>query len=407
MDKHTQDSQEQTKSKDPADNNQTETVNGQAVKEQDADTNGQTSERRTEEAAQDGRKRRRWIKNIPLLILEACILALAIGILYVVVATTDEVERKDIDEGQIIINEEVKETHKKEEKKQVTKGYRNIALFGVDARDGELGRGSRSDSIIIASINQDTQEIKLVSVFRDTYLNLGNDTYNKCNAAYAQGGPEQAINMLNTNLDLDITDYVTIGFGGLIDAVNALGGIEMEVTDAEITHLNNYQLTMSEELGIDYTPVGQSGLQLLNGMQATAYCRIRYTKGDDFRRAERQRDVLTAMMEKAKTAPAGSLREMVTAILPEVETSLGVNEIVSVLGSVAGYNIVASDGFPFAENRTGATVGSKGSCVIPDNLEENVIALHELLYPETAYSPSRQVTSISAEIDTLTAEYRQ
>ena len=88
--------------------------------------------------------------------------------MYVVVTTTDEVERKDIDEEQIIINEEVKETHKEEQKKQVTKGYRNIALFGVDARDGELGRGTRSDSIIIASINQDTQEIKLVSVFRDT-----------------------------------------------------------------------------------------------------------------------------------------------------------------------------------------------------------------------------------------------
>lgn len=408
MDKQTQDSQEQAKSKNPTDNNQTEAADKQTVHDQSTDTNGQTEETRPEDMTQSSGKRRRWIKNIPLLIAEICILVLAIGIMYVVVTTTDEVERKDIDKEQIIINEEVKETHKKEvEEQAVKKGYRNIALFGVDARDGELGRGSRSDSIIIASINQDTQEIKLVSVFRDTYLNLSNDSYNKCNVAYAQGGPEQAINMLNTNLDLDITDYVTVGFGGLIDAVNALGGIEMEVTDAEISHLNNYQLSMSEELGLDYTPVEHSGKQLLNGMQATAYCRIRYTKGDDFRRAERQRDVLTAMMEKAKEAPVSSLKEMVTAILPEVETSLGVNEIVSVLGSVAGYNVVASDGFPFADSRTGATVGSKGSCVIPDDLEENVIELHELLYPETAYKPSRQVTSISVEIDMLTAEYRQ
>ncbi len=347
------------------------------------------------------------MKSIPLLIVEICVLVVAIGIMYVVVTTTDEVERKDIDEEQIIINEEVKETHKEEQKKQVTKGYRNIALFGVDARDGELGRGTRSDSIIIASINQDTQEIKLVSVFRDTYLNLSNDSYNKCNTAYAQGGPEQAISMLNMNLDLDITDYVTVGFGGLIDSVDALGGIEVEVTEAEISHLNNYQLTMSEELGVDYIPVKESGKQLLNGMQATAYCRIRYTKGDDFRRAERQRDVLTAMMEKAKTSSASSLNQMVTAILPEVETSLGVNEIISVLGSLAGYNVVASDGFPFADGRTGATVGSKGSCVIPDDLEDNVIKLHELLFPEATYKPSRQVSSISDEIDALTAEYRQ
>lgn len=376
--------------------------------ETDRDLRENNQAENTNEQAESDRKNRRWVRNIPLLIVEICVLVAAVVIMYVVVTTTDEVERKDIDKEQILMNEEVKETHKREEQenRNVSRGYRNIALFGVDARDGQLGKGTRSDTIIIASINQDTQEIKLVSVFRDTYLNLSNDTYNKCNVAYAQGGPEQAISMLNTNLDLDITDYVTVGFGGLIDSVDALGGIEMEVTDAEISHLNNYQLTMSEELGVDYIPVEHSGKQLLNGMQATAYCRIRYTKGDDFRRAERQRDVLTAMMEKAKKASVSSLREMVLAILPEVETSLGVNEIVSVLGSVAGYNVVASDGFPFEDGRVGATVGSRGSCVIPDNLEKNVVELHRLLYPETDYNPSRQMKSISEEIEALTAEYR-
>ena len=376
--------------------------------ETDRDLRENNQAENTNEQAESDRKNRRWVRNIPLLIVEICVLVAAVVIMYVVVTTTDEVERKDIDKEQILVNEEVKETHKREEQenRNVSRGYRNIALFGVDARDGQLGKGTRSDTIIIASINQDTQEIKLVSVFRDTYLNLSNDTYNKCNVAYAQGGPEQAISMLNTNLDLDITDYVTVGFGGLIDSVDALGGIEMEVTDAEISHLNNYQLTMSEELGVDYIPVEHSGKQLLNGMQATAYCRIRYTKGDDFRRAERQRDVLTAMMEKAKKASVSSLRDMVLAILPEVETSLGVNEIVSVLGSVAGYNVVASDGFPFEDGRVGATVGSRGSCVIPDNLEKNVVELHRLLYPETDYNPSRQMKGISEEIEALTAEYR-
>ena len=361
-----------------------------------------------EEQAEDHKAKRRLVKNIPLLIAEICMLVAAVVILYVVVTATDEVERRPIDKGRIIINKEVKQTQKKKKEEQkVSKGYHNIALFGVDARDGQLGRGTRSDTIIIASINLDTQEIKLVSVFRDTYLNLSNDTYNKCNAAYAQGGPEQAISMLNMNLDLDITDYVTVGFGGLIDSIDALGGIEMEIQDAEISHLNNYQLTMAEELGVDYTPVEHSGKQLLNGMQATAYCRIRYTKGDDFRRAKRQRDVLTAMVEKAKEASVSSLKEMVTAILPEVETSLGVNDIVSVLGTVAGYNVVASDGFPFEDGRVGATVGSKGSCVIPVDLTDNVTALHELLYPGTEYQPSQQVHSISLEIAALTMEYRE
>ena len=402
MDKQTQDSQEHAKKKNRnlKDNDQTESTREPAGNER-------ITNQEQPGVEDKGKKKRKWIRSLPLLIAEICILLISVAVMYVVVTTTDEVEHKDIDREQIIINEEVKETHKKEEKQKISKGYRNIALFGVDARDGQLGRGTRSDSIIIASINQDTQEIKLVSVFRDTFLNLSNDTYNKCNAAYAQGGPEQAISMLNTNLDLDITDYVTVGFGGLIDSVNALGGIEMEIMEVEISHLNNYQLTMSEELGVDYIPIEHSGKQVLNGMQATAYCRIRYTKGDDFRRAQRQRDVLTAMMEKAKEASVSSLTEMVDAILPEVETYLGVNEIISVLGSVAGYTVVASDGFPFEDSRTGANVGSKGSCVIPDDLEENVVELHELLFPEAEYKPSRQVRSISGEIDALTLEYRQ
>ncbi len=362
------------------------------------------------------KKKHGFLRNIPLLILEICALLVSVGIMVVVVRMTDEVDRREIDEEKIRINDEVvkkkitdvEETDaEKKEEEEETVSYRNIALFGVDARDGELGRGTRSDTIMIASINQKTQEVKLISVFRDTYLNLSNDTYNKCNTAYAQGGPEQAINMLNMNLDLDITDYVTIGFSGLMDAVDALGGIEMEVTDAEISHLNNYQLCMAQELGVDYTPVEKSGRQLLNGMQATAYCRIRYTRGDDFRRAERQREVLAAMMEKAHGASVGTLTEMVNAVLPQVETSLGVDEILSVLGSAAGYHVTDSDGFPFEGGRAGANVGSKGSCVIPVDLEENVRQLHQVLYPEERYAPSGQVHRINEEIREQTGEYLQ
>lgn len=354
----------------------------------------------TENAA-SGKKRK---LNIPLLALEIFVLLIAVGLLYVVTTTTNEVDRVNLDVDTIIINDKVAQmmgTKKGVEQK----GYRNIALFGVDARDKELGKGTRSDTIIIASINQDTHEIKLVSVYRDTYLNLSNDSYNKCNVAYAQGGPEQAISMLNANLDLDITDYVTVGFSGLIEAIDTLGGIEIEVTEAEIRHLNNYQLCMSQEMDVDYTPVEKAGRQVLNGMQATAYCRIRYTKGDDFRRAERQRDVLGAMMLKAQKASLSTLTDVVTAVLPSVNTSLNVNEIISVLGTVAEYDVVVSEGFPFSDNRTGAKMGSKGDCIIPDTLEENVIILHEILYEEKDYAASKEVVSFSKEIDKQTKEY--
>lgn len=164
---------------------------------------------------------------------------------------------------------------------------------------------------------------------------------------------------------------------------------------------------MAEELGVDYIPVEQSGRQLLNGMQATAYCRIRYTRGDDFRRAERQREVLRAMMDKAGGASVGTLTDMVNAVLPQVETSLDVDEVLSVLGSVAGYNMAVSDGFPFEGGRAGANVGSKGSCVIPMDLEENVRQLHQMLYPENSYTPSSRVAQINEEIKAQTGEYIQ
>ena len=361
-----------------------------------------------------GKKRHGFWGNIPLLIVELFVLLLAVGVMVVVITMTKEVDHRELDVEKIRINDEIikkktDEAQKPEikEEEEEAASYRNVALFGVDARDGELGKGTRSDTIMIASINQDTQEIKLISVFRDTYLNLSNDTYNKCNSAYAQGGPEQAINMLNMNLDLDITDYVTIGFSGLMDAVDALGGIEMEVTDAEILHLNNYQLCMAEELGVDYTPVEKSGRQILNGMQATAYCRIRYTKGDDFRRAQRQREVLAAMMEKAHGVSIGTLTDMVNSVLPQVETSLDVNDILSVLGSASGYHVTESDGFPFEGGRAGANVGSKGSCVIPVDLEENVRQLHQVLYPEERYTPSKKVCEICEEIKEQTGEFLQ
>lgn len=162
---------------------------------------------------------------------------------------------------------------------------------------------------------------------------------------------------------------------------------------------------MAEEMGVDYTPVTKPGLQTLNGMQATAYCRIRYTKGDDFRRAERQRDVLGAMMLKAKDASLTTLRDVVTAVLPNVNTSLNVNEVISVLGTLAEYNVVASEGFPFESERTNATIGSKGDCIIPMTLEENVVMLHELLFEEKNYTPSRQVNIMSGEITQQTEEY--
>ena len=338
--------------------------------------------------AQAKKQRRRII----LFIVEIIILIIAVMVLYMVLAGTGtgKVELKEKD---IIINETVQEAEE-----TTMKGYRNIALFGVDSTTGALTKNTRSDTIMIASINKDTGDCKLVSVYRDTYLNLSNDSYNKCNAAYAKGGPEQAINMLNMNLDMNITDFVTVGFAGLTDAIDALGGVDIEVDESEISHLNNYQLCIAEDLKREYTPVTETGRQRLDGLQATGYCRIRYTAGDDFKRAERQREVLSAVADQAKKASLPKLTETANSVFEEVYTSLDLSEIVDMLGDVGAYNITATDGFPQEDMRVTGTIGSKGSCVIPTSLEDNVKWLHKFLFDADNYEPSETVKQCSEKI---------
>lgn len=355
-----------------------------------------SSRKKQSKKAQAKKQRRRII----LFILEIFVLLIMVVVLYAVLKG-EKSGKIDIDEEAIIINDTVKE---KEE--TTMKGYRNIALFGVDSTTGALTKNTRSDTIMIASINQDTGECRIVSVYRDTYLNLSNDSYNKCNAAYAKGGPEMAISMLNMNMDMNITDFVTVGFAGLTDTIDALGGVYIEVDSAEISHLNNYQLCIAEDLKRSYTPVTDTGYQLLDGLQATGYCRIRYTAGDDFKRAERQREVLSAVADQAKkNASPAALGQIANNVFDEVYTSLDLTEIVELLGDIAKYNIVETSGFPQEEYRATGTIGSKGSCVIPTNLEENVKWLHEFLFNDDSYTPSAMVQECSRQIQADTSSY--
>ena len=345
---------------------------------------------------QQAKKQRR---RIILFIVEIVALVVAVFLLWGARAVTQGGKVK-IEEEDIIINEKVKE-----QQETTMKGYRNIALFGVDSTVGALTKNTRSDSIMIASINQDTGECKLVSVYRDTYLNLSNDSYNKCNAAYAKGGPEMAINMLNMNLDLNITDFVTVGFAGLTDTIDALGGVYIEVNDVEMGHLNNYQLCMAENLKRDYTPVTSTGYQLLNGLQATGYCRVRYGGGDDFRRAERQREVMSAIADQAKKASLSQLTTTANSVFEETYTSLDLSEITEMLGDIDKYYISEKAGFPQESNRATGTIGSKGSCVVPVNLEDNVKWLHQFLFNDYDYEPSATVKKCSDQIYSDTNGY--
>ena len=359
-------------------------------------------EARRREAIRRKKAKKKKRKTILLLIEIVLLLVLIAGAWFISRGTG--VTKINIKEEDIVMNETVANN-------EALKGYRNIALFGVDARDKSLGKGNRSDTIIIASINEDTGDVKLCSVYRDTYLNLGNDSYNKCNAAYAKGGPEQAINMLNMNLDLNITDYVTVCFTGLREVIDAIGGVTIDVQENEIVHLNNYQISMVGKTddgenyyateGKDYIAVTSPGPQVLNGLQATAYCRIRYV-GDDFVRAERQRRVIAECLEVAKKSDPTKLIKAFDGVTDSISTSFDADEIASLIKDVGKYNIVASDGFPFATNRETGKVGSKGSCVIPNNLEQNVVLLQDFFFGNTSYEPSVEVKNYSSKISSDT-----
>lgn len=309
------------------------------------------------------------------------------------ITKVQDVKFVEIPEEDIEIATEVQQA----EESGAMKGYMNIALFGVDSIYGELDKNTRTDTMIIASINMDTKEVKLVSVLRDTYMNQGNDNYGKANGAYAKGGAKQALSMLNMNLDMNIKYFVTSGFAALADVVDAVGGIEIDVQEEEISHLNNYQICIVgkpdgtlnaagepnyyAEPYVEYTPVEHAGLQTLNGVQATAYCRIRYV-GNDFARTNRQRTVLEKIAKKAVTLNPNTLNKIAEAVFDKIATNLKLSDIISLMSGASEYKIVETAAFPFDGQFKTGRVGSKGSCVVPTTLEDNVVQLHKILFNE-------------------------
>ena len=341
-------------------------------------------------------KAKKTRKTIIILLAEALVLAVLVVAL-LAINKGEKVQRITINEDELGIDENLEENEDMQK-------YKNVALFGIDSRNGSLEESHRSDTIMIASINQETKEVKIVSVYRDTYLNCLNGNYDKVNAAYSIGGPEYAIKVLNSNLNLNIKDFVSVGFKGVVDTVDSLGGVWIEVDSAEIRHLNNYAKCIAEDLNMDATYLEETGYQLLNGLQATAYCRIRYTAGDDFKRTERQREVLQAIMEESQTADAGTVSEIADDVFPNIATTLSLDEILSILVAVQDYTIVETTGWPFASNITTATVGTK-SVVIPMDLTENVKLLHEFLFEEENFEVSDSVLEYSQDIIDETSPY--
>lgn len=306
----------------------------------------------------------------------------------------DEIQFEEIKEEDIVINEGANEDQA---------GYRTIALFGIDARDTDsMKEGNRSDTIMIASINQETYEVRIVSVYRDTLLEIadGSGLTTKVNAAYSYGGPELAINTLNANLDLEITDFVTVNFLALSKTIDHLGGIVIHVENNELPMLNACITEQINVTGIYSEGVFSTGDLLLNGTQATGYARIRSTDQGDITRTERQRDVLTKMLEKAKTADIKTLEKIIDDVFPNVCTSISKEEMIALAKGLLEYEMGPTVGFPLAYYPYDHA--SKGSILVPADLNSNVRVLHEFLFGTTNYMPSQNVQNISVKIQTET-----
>ncbi|MDE7311099.1 MAG: LCP family protein [Eubacterium sp.] len=304
-----------------------------------------------------------------------------------------KIEHVDNIETQDVVNDDLGQTTQ-----EVLKGYTNIAIFGLDNEKSGVFTSGNSDLIMIASINNDTKEVKVVSVYRDTYLNVGTSAepyFWKANYAYNHGGPEQAVRMLNQNFDLDIADYVAVDFYAVCKVIDLLGGLEINVEEgAMMDEINIYIAETAAYTGLEPHMVDHPGVQTLDGVQATAYCRIRHDSSD-FRRAQRQREVLSKIIEKTKSSSIFTINKIIDAVLEDISTDLTEMQLISMASQLLNYELEGTTGFPFELYVFDL---SRKYIVAPCDLEKNVRELHAYLFGEYDYMPSNTVLELSRTI---------
>lgn len=332
------------------------------------------------------KKRRR--KRFAIIIIEILILA-ALGVVAYGMFVMDKMDITTLNKDKLEVYKD-------------TGDYTNIALFGLDSRGGELEGAVQSDCIMIASINNKTNEIKLVSVYRDTLLKVTEEKYGKANSAYNRGGPTEAIALLNRNLDMDIEKYISVNFNALADIVDALGGIEIDMTDEEVYWTNGYCTETSQVVGRKTTELSGAGVHKLDGIQAVSYARIRYTEGMDFKRTQRQRIVLEKIAEKAQKANVVTLNNIVNKVMPQISTNLTTSNMLGLAAHAADYKLGEMSGFPFEVTTCEKVKNHKGSYVTAVGLTKNVSELHEFLFGETDYQPSDTVKQINDDVIYMT-----
>lgn len=348
--------------------------------------------------AERARKKRR--KRIILFSVEIGVLALlVVGVfayakinsgLRNIGTATSKSDDPNLNTDNVVVNEEAAVD-------KVMSGYTNILLLGIDARDYDDPNYCNSDTMIIMSINNDNGEVRLISVYRDTYLNVDpqGTQFEKANAAYCYGSISQCLSMINVNLDLSITDYLIVDFNALSTLVDDVGGIDIELSEQEIVHLNNYCKETSEVTGKSYEELPETaGTYTLNGVQAVSYARIRYTAGEDMKRAQRQRLVIMKIIDKARASGLAGVNAIINDVFPQCRTNLSNAMIIKMAQQMIGYYaIVDTSGFPFEFREESPYINEE--YMVPVTLEQNVIELHKFLFNDDTYTPSETVKEYS------------
>ena len=360
---------------------------------------------KTKENTKVKRPRRKWSLTMKIVVALSIVLFVSVATLTATAAVWltnaySQMEVTFLDPGSLSIDPAVAEMMEE-------RPILNVAIFGLDAEDELNGMavpgGGRSDTIMILSLNQETQEIRLVSVFRDTLLEQEDGSINKANTAYFSGGAEEAVAMLNRNFDLNIQHYISVEYEALVYVVDAIGGITIDIQEDEIFQVNLYSRDIANQLGfeqdaLEYIQV--PGIHLLNGVQATGYSRVRFTYGDDFRRTERQRNVMEQIALGGQRMGFGSLATLIDNVFPKIETNFTLLEMITYGRSAPDFIIGETAGFPFELEPMRFTFW--GDALVPVTLAENVTLLHEFLFDIVDYEPSETVIAISDSIVMLT-----
>lgn len=342
-------------------------------------------------------KRKRKFKKRYLLFLLIPILAGGVFLGAYLYKLNSQIQRPTEKKADVKVNEDV--VLEKDEEDDSW----DIALFGVDARDKSLDKGNRSDVVMIAHVDGKTNKVNLFSIYRDSYVNIPGKGFDKLTHAYAYGGYELALSTINTNYDLDIDKFVTVNFVALENAVDLLGGIEIDVQSDEVKWINGYVTSLHKESGLNKVAlISGPGKQTLTGSQAVAYCRIRYTDGGDMKRAERQRTVLNEMFKKAKETDVNTLLNIVNQMTKEVYTNLKTSEIIGLAKDVTSYDIDKSEGFPYHVKTTSdwcyADSSKKLSIVAPTNYIDDLETLHNEVLGYKNYEPSSKVKELAQSL---------